>query len=95
METPTEKNPHYLRQFFVYEHLRPDLKPVSQAFAELARDIDAMLPENPEKTTALRKLLEAKDCAVRAALFEKFFQKEGGQPVKPHGSMTYTLNKGG
>jgi len=28
-----------------------------------------MLPRNPERTVALRKLLEAKDAAVRAALF--------------------------
>jgi len=27
------------------------------------------LPRNQERTVALRKLLEAKDCAVRAAVF--------------------------
>jgi hypothetical protein len=36
----------------------------------VADNIDQMLPDNPEKTTALRKLLEAKDCAVRARLFK-------------------------
>lgn len=60
---------HYLLQFFAHEHLREDLRPVSAAFGELAREIDQTLPANPEKTTALRKLLEAKDCAVRAVLF--------------------------
>lgn len=40
-------------------------------FCELAKVIDGTLPDNPEKTTAIRKLLEAKDCAVRALLFEK------------------------
>ena len=29
------------------------------------------LPSNPERTVALRKLLEAKDCAVRALLFKE------------------------
>jgi hypothetical protein len=62
--------PHYLLQFFVWTHLRADLQPVSRAFAELAEDIDQNLPDNPEKTTALRRLLESKDCAIRACLFE-------------------------
>jgi hypothetical protein len=61
---------HYLRQFFVWEHLRADLQPVSRPFAALAELIDEQLPDNPEKTTALRKLVEAKDCAVRAVLFK-------------------------
>jgi ferritin-like protein len=60
---------HYLLQFFTYAHLREDLKATSISFARLAAEMDESLPENPEKTTALRKLLEAKDCAVRARLF--------------------------
>ena len=39
-------------------------------FGELAATIVATLPKNPERTVALRKLLEAKDCAVRALLFK-------------------------
>ena len=61
---------HYLMQFFTYGHLRKDLQPISATFHTLAATLDETLPENPEKTTALRKLLEAKDCAVRARLFE-------------------------
>lgn len=61
---------HYLFQFFQYGHLPAHLQSVSKPFCELAEQIDAILPENPEKTTALRKLLEAKDCAVRAVLFK-------------------------
>ena len=38
---------------------------------ELARQIVDTLPSNPERTVALRKLLEAKDCAVRALLFKE------------------------
>lgn len=60
---------HYLMQFFTYAHLRSDLKEVSRPFCELADSIDKNLPNNQEKSTALRKLLEAKDCAVRAMLF--------------------------
>ena len=60
----------YLLQFFVYEHLPPHLQAVSKPFGDLARQIVDTLPQNPERTTALRKLLEAKDCAVRAILFK-------------------------
>ena len=57
-------------QFFAYDHLRQDLKDVSFHFAELAQKVVDMLPRNPERTVALRKLLEAKDAAVRARLFK-------------------------
>lgn len=59
---------HYLLQFFEFAHLPENLQAVSRPFGELAQIVDR-LPDNPEKTTALRKLLEAKDCAVRAVLF--------------------------
>lgn len=57
-------------QFFVFDHLPPHLQDVSAPFGELATKIVATLPRNPERTVALRKLLEAKDCAVRALLYE-------------------------
>lgn len=57
-----------LLRYFAYQHLPPNLQLVSKAFAELADAIAGDLPPGPETTTALRKLLEAKDCAVRAAL---------------------------
>ena len=53
---------------FQYAHLPIDLQLVSGPFCELAHDIVDKLPSNPERTVALRKLLEAKDCAVRAVL---------------------------
>jgi hypothetical protein len=58
-----------LLQLFTYEHLRDDLKEVSRPFCELAHHVVLTLPRNPERTVALRKLLEAKDCAVRAILY--------------------------
>jgi hypothetical protein len=60
----------YLLQFFAYEHLPAHLQEHSKPFAELAQKLVETLPANPERTTALRKLLEAKDCAVRARLFK-------------------------
>lgn len=58
-----------LLQFFAYDHLPPHLRVVSAPFGELADHIVQTLPRNPERTVALRKLLEAKDCAVRAVLW--------------------------
>lgn len=60
----------YLIQFFQYDHLPEQLKEISRPFGILAEMICETLPDNPERSTALRKLLEAKDCAVRARLFK-------------------------
>lgn len=57
-------------QFFVYAHLPEHLQSVSKPFGDLAQTIVDTLPSNPERTVALRKLLEAKDCAVRALLYK-------------------------
>lgn len=59
--------PHIL-QFFEYKHLPPMLAETSRPFCELAHELADWLPRNPEFTVALRKLLEAKDAAVRAQL---------------------------
>lgn len=58
-------------QFFRYEHLNRPLREVSRPFCELAHEVVRSLPRNPERTVALRKLLEAKDAAVRAAIYEE------------------------
>ena len=60
-----------IMQFFVAKHLPPHLKKVSELFCELAEKIEKGLPCNWEKTKALDKLMEAKDCAVRAMLFKE------------------------
>ena len=57
-------------QFFAWQHLPPSLQNVSRPFQQLAERILETLPRNPERTVALRKLLEAKDAAVRAELFK-------------------------
>lgn len=54
---------------FRHEHLPPLLAEVSKPFGELAERV-AKLGDDPEVTMALRKLLEAKDCAVRAAVVQ-------------------------
>lgn len=61
-----ERSP--ILRYFVYEHLPEKLQVVSRPFSRLAHDLENVLPPGPEKSTALRKLLEAKDAAVRSAL---------------------------
>lgn len=59
-----------IAQFFSYAHLPPAMQEVSKPFCDLAARITETLPRNPERTVALRKLLEAKDAAVRAAMIK-------------------------
>lgn len=74
-----------LLQFFEYAHLPAHLQMVSKPFHDLAHalvkgdnvpeagtvTLGGPLPANPERTVALRKLLEAKDCAVRALIYKE------------------------
>jgi len=57
-----------IARYFAYAHLPHDLRVVSMPCAELAEAMISVLPDGPELTAGLRKLLEAKDCFVRAAL---------------------------
>jgi ABC-type uncharacterized transport system YnjBCD substrate-binding protein len=60
--------PEPIMQFFAFDHLPEKLREVSMPFGVLAQTVVATLPRNAERTVALRKLLESKDAAVRAAL---------------------------
>ena len=66
MADPCER----LMQFFQYLHLPEPLQATSMRCAMLATDMLASLPHNPELTVGLRKLLEAKNCFVRAQLYK-------------------------
>lgn len=58
-----------IARWFDFGHLRAGLPAdVSEACAELAQSMVDVLPDDPELTAGLRKLLEAKDCLVRAAI---------------------------
>ncbi len=61
-------HPEHILQFFEYKHLVQPLADVSRPFCELAHAIASTLPRNPERSVALRHLLQAKDAAVRAAI---------------------------
>jgi hypothetical protein len=59
--------PEPMLKWFRFDHLPPKLRPVSARFCELALLV-CKLPRSSEREVALRKLLESKDAAVRAAL---------------------------
>ena len=63
----TEQHPlERMMKWFKYDHLPPHLQEVSVGFYDLAVGICDIVVPGPERTVALRKLLEAKDAAVRA-----------------------------
>jgi hypothetical protein len=58
----------HLLRFFEHDHLPAHLQAVSAPCGDLAQQMVAALPDGPELSAGLRRLLEAKDCFVRAAL---------------------------
>lgn len=60
--------PAPIMKYFAYSHLPKHLQDVSMPIAAIAEQMDRELPDGPEKSAGLRKLLEAKDCFVRAKL---------------------------
>jgi hypothetical protein len=55
-------------QWFTYAHLSAKLQEVVKPIADLAQLMEETLPDGPEKSAGMRKLLEAKDCFVRASI---------------------------
>lgn len=58
-----------IMRWFAYEHLPAHLQAISKPFGDLALHVYGELTPGPERSVALRKLLEAKDAAVRAVVF--------------------------
>lgn len=75
-ETPSDRKPEtakpapiateHIMQFFAFNHLPEPMQAISKPFADLANYMLTHLPRNQERTKMLNKLLESKDCAVRA-----------------------------
>ena len=61
-------NSERMLAWFAYEHLPPKLQVASKPFCDLAMLLVTSCERGPERTVALRKLLEAKDAAVRAVV---------------------------
>ena len=71
MTTPRHPSTEHILQFFAFDHLpNPEMRVLSAKCHDLAHDMADDLPDGPELTTGLRKLLEAKDCFVRAWVAE-------------------------
>ena len=60
--------PSPILKYFAFAHLPPKLQAVSKPLGELAEKLEDLLPDGPEKSAGMRKLLEAKDCFVRCAI---------------------------
>jgi hypothetical protein len=69
--------------FFHYAHLPEKLRATSRLFFILASTLVTTLPRNAERSVALRKLLEAKDAAVRANLPAPVIGEKGTVASQP------------
>jgi hypothetical protein len=77
-------------KFFAYDHLPEHLKAVSRPFHDLALHIAVTVPAGPERTVALRKLLESKDAAVRAVAIPEIADR----PPPPRPEPSSPIRKG-
>ena len=59
-------------RFFRYEHMPPNLQPVAAAFYQTASWVVDEIPSSAERSAGLRKLLEARDCAIRATVDARY-----------------------
>ena len=66
---------------FAFSDLPPGAIPAGARFHEMASWLDSTLPDGAEKSTALRKLLEGRDAAVRAAV--EATKPPGGSDASP------------
>jgi hypothetical protein len=57
-----------LLRWFECDHLSGELQRIAQVARNTAHFMVLELTDGPELTTGLRKLMEAKDCFVRAAI---------------------------
>lgn len=62
------KKDYPILAYFTWRHLPPHLAAISESFEKMAYDLAGGVPRCAESSAGLRKLLEAKDCFVRAAL---------------------------
>ena len=60
--------PHQSLKYFEFGNLPEHVQVVVKPIHALAVKLDKSLPNGSEKSAGLRKLLEAKDCIIRAAI---------------------------
>jgi hypothetical protein len=64
----TKAPPPHIMQYFEYSHLPAHLQAASKPYCDLAKEAVQIYSDTPERDNLLRKLLEAKDSAVRCRL---------------------------
>jgi len=72
-----------IARHFAYDHLPEPQQTISAYSYHLAEAMIRELPDGPELTTGLRKLLEAKDCFVRASLPAEEGRPSPGSAAEP------------
>ncbi len=71
LDNPAHKQTYPIYQYFKYDHLPPHLQAMSKPFHNMATNMLNTVGgsvKDDEIVIGLRKLLEAKDCFVRAAI---------------------------
>lgn len=71
LEAEMKMTEERMLKWFEYKHLPEGLRETSEPFGVLAHKMCQTLSPGPNRTVMLRKLLEARDAAVRAKLFPK------------------------
>lgn len=89
---PIHPSVAHVLQFFVFDHLPPMLQPMAADFASLAKTLAHSLQPNPETTVAIRKLLEAKDAAVRSVVCQSNAAAKKGPGIVVPGNADATLD---
>lgn len=79
IEDGLEASGEDIAQYFSFDHLPVHLQEVSRRFADLAVFV-LTLPRKPERTVALRKLLEGKDAAVRTMVTRSVRKRKTATP---------------
>lgn len=83
MSNPSTPHSNPIMTFFSYEHLPPPMQAVSKPLHDVAVQMANHLSPSAEVSAGLRKLLEAKDCFVRAALVQHREELAARVPAVP------------
>lgn len=74
--------PKPIMQFFMDDHLPKDMRRITGAVRKLAMDMMSQLPDSEETDAGMRKLLEAKDCFIRAKYGEQMTEQTSAKLMK-------------
>jgi hypothetical protein len=64
---PPPDRRHAMLRWFAYKHLPEEMHRIATTFDAMAQWMVEVIPASDEATVAMRKLLESRDAAIRAA----------------------------